>query len=77
MSNTVFRDAIAALGKQAKAAERLGRSQSTISDYVRTGKPPADICMKVEMETGGQFKAEDMRPDLADVFKGFRQGEAA
>ncbi len=31
--------------------------------------------MRLEVETGGKYAAEDMRPDLADTFKAFRQSD--
>ena len=68
-----FKDAIKELGRQRAAAELLGRKQPTISGYVTEGNAPADICMRLEVETRGKYRAEDMRPDLADVFKRFRQ----
>jgi DNA-binding transcriptional regulator YdaS (Cro superfamily) len=67
-----FREAIRALGGQQAAAELLGRKQPTISGYVTEGNAPAEICMLIEVETGGRFRAEDMRPDLASTFRAFR-----
>lgn len=67
-----LRDAIKMLGGQKAAAEKLGRSQSTISGYVTGGHAPAEVCMQIEIETGGRFRAEDMRPDLASTFSAFR-----
>lgn len=74
MTDTPFKRAIKALGGQIKAAALLQRSQSTISSYVTANNPPADICMRIEVATGGEYRAEDMRPDLAAVFKEFREG---
>lgn len=67
-----FKEAIRALGGQQAAAMRLGRKQPTISGYVTEGNAPAEICMMIEVETGGRYRAEDMRPDLAGTFKAFR-----
>lgn len=67
-----FTQAVAALGGQKMAALILGRAQSTISAHCTSGKPPADLCMRVEIETGGKFQAEKMRPDLAETFRAFR-----
>jgi DNA-binding transcriptional regulator YdaS (Cro superfamily) len=68
-----FKSAIKELGGQQAAAELLGRKQPTISGYVTEGNAPADICMRLEVATQGRYRAEDMRPDLADVFKRFRR----
>ncbi len=78
----VFKKAIKALGGQQAAAGLLGRKQSTLSGYVKDGNAPADVCMRIEIETKGEYRAEQIRPDLADVFTRFReaiptQGEAA
>jgi len=67
-----FRNAIKELGGQKAVASLIGRTQSTISAYVTGGTAPADVCMRLELETGGRFSAEDMRPDLADTFRKFR-----
>lgn len=79
-ATNTFKAAIKALGGQKQAAEKLGRSQSTISTYVTGGNAPAEICMQIELATGGKYRAEDMRPDLAETFRGFRtarRGRAA
>lgn len=67
-----FEQAIREMGGQRLAAEKLGRSQSTISTYVTGGSAPAEICMQIEVETGGKYRAEDLRPDLAATFRRFR-----
>lgn len=71
-----LRRAIQALGGQVSAAAILKRSQATISGYLNGGSPPADVCMRIEVATNGQYKAEEIRPDLADVFAGFRRADA-
>lgn len=68
-----FKSAIDRLGGPLAAAAKLKRRQPTISGYLKDGNAPADVCMRLEIETGGEFLAEHMRPDLADVFKEFRQ----
>jgi len=74
MSSTeAFKGAIKALGGPLAAADRLGRAQSTISGYLKDGNAPADVCMKLEVETG--YAAEDMRPDLAETFRAFRRSK--
>jgi DNA-binding transcriptional regulator YdaS (Cro superfamily) len=72
MSESPFHSAIDDLGGPTKAAAILGRKQPTISGYLKDGKPPADVCMRVEVATKGKHRAEQLRPDLADDFKAFR-----
>lgn len=72
MDTSPLENAIAALGGPLKAAAVLGRAQPTISGYLRDGNPPADVCMRIEVATNGEFLAEQIRPDLADDFKAFR-----
>lgn len=76
-SLTPIKRAVLHLGGQAKTAEILGKVQSRVSDYVRSGKPPAEVCIKIELATKGKFTAEQLRPDLADAFKAFRAGRKA
>jgi DNA-binding transcriptional regulator YdaS (Cro superfamily) len=38
-----------------------------------SGKPPAEVCLRIEVATHGRFKAEDLRPDLKDVFASWRR----
>lgn len=75
-TDTPLHRAIKVLGGQSNAAAILKRSQASISGYLNGGSPPADVCMRIEVATKGEFKAEELRPDLADVFAGFRRGEA-
>ena len=70
-----FEAAIEKLGGPLAAAGKLGRKQPTISGYVKDGNAPAEVCMRIEVETGGEYAAEDLRPDLADIFKRFRQSK--
>lgn len=74
-TDTPLHRAIKALGGQSTAAAILKRSQATISGYLNGGSPPADVCMRIEVATKGEYRAEDLRPDLADVFAGFRRAE--
>lgn len=71
-ATNVFRQAIKELGGQKPTSELVGCAQSTISSYATGGNPPADVCIRIEVATGGKFRADKMRPDLADVFAEFR-----
>jgi DNA-binding transcriptional regulator YdaS (Cro superfamily) len=77
MDESLLKQAIEFLGGPTAAAAVLKRKQPTISGYVASGNVPADVCMRIELATAGRFTAEQLRPDLADVFAGFRRGVAA
>lgn len=68
-----FADAIKDLGGPSAAAEKLKRKQPTISGYIKDGNPPADVCMRIEIESGGKYRAGQIRPDLADVFRQYQR----
>lgn len=72
MSESSFAEAIRDLGGPTKAAAILGRKQPTLSGYLKDGNPPADVCMRIEVATAGKYRAEHLRPDLADDFRAFR-----
>lgn len=74
-----FEAAIDRLGGPLAAAAKLSRKQPTISGYIKDGNAPAEVCMRIEIETAGEYRAETLRPDLADMFNRFRQlaGEAS
>ncbi len=67
-----FREAIGRLGGQADAASIVKRSQPTISDYCKNANAPAEVCMRIEAATNGEFLAEHLRPDLAADFAAYR-----
>lgn len=72
--DTPLHRAVKALGGQGKAAAIIKKSQPTLSEYLRKGNAPADVCMRLEVATGGEYTAEQFRPDLADVFAAYRAG---
>lgn len=58
-----LRLAIAAAGSQSKLSLLIGRRQSTISDWVRDGKPlPAEYVLTLERALG--ISRSTLRPDL-------------
>lgn len=77
MDTSPLQKAIDALGGQTKAALVIKRKQATISGYLNGGSPPADVCLRIEVATNGEFTAEQLRPDLADVFIAFRARQPA
>lgn len=68
----IFRNAIDEVGGPLKAEGIVGRKQPTISGYLKDGNAPAEVCMRLELATEGKYRAEQMRPDLADVFERYR-----
>jgi DNA-binding transcriptional regulator YdaS (Cro superfamily) len=44
--------------------ERLEVSQQRISDWVRRGYPPAEMCLAIERLTEAQVTRHDLRPDV-------------
>lgn len=73
-TNEKMKEAVASLGGQTAASAVLGRTQATISAYVNGAlEPPAEVCMRVEVATAGRFRADALRPDLADDFADFRR----
>lgn len=45
-------------GTQEKAADGIGRDQSTVSDWKTAGRIPAPSQMLIELKTGGALKAD-------------------
>ena len=72
--DTPLHRAVKALGGQGKTAAIIKKSQPMLSEYLSKGNAPADVCMRLEVATGGEYTAEQFRPDLADVFAAYRAG---
>lgn len=65
--------AIKMLGGQNVMADKVGRSQQTISYWLKSKKGivPAEIAVSIEKATGGRITRVDLRPDLfGDVSHG-------
>lgn len=73
MSSTYLHEAIAFLGGQTSAAEVLERRQATISGYLKEGSVPLEVAARIQMATKGKFRADKLRPDLADIFAELRK----
>ncbi|WP_334223595.1 transcriptional regulator [Photorhabdus bodei] len=69
MINHTIEKAIKALGTQKKFAEKIGRSQSTVSDWLNGKKKvsPESVPSIVEI-TKGVVQPHELRPDLPKVF---------
>lgn len=68
MTMAIFERLVSHFGGQVKAAEALGVKQGTVSGWV-SGKHGmgARTAIRAERVTGGEFKASDLCPDLAEV----------
>lgn len=70
---TPLQRAVRKLGGQTKAARIIGRNQSSISEALSRGQASPELCMRIEAATNGAFTCEELRPDLADLFKTLRK----
>lgn len=70
-SRTPIQRAIEKLGGQTATATIVGKKQSSIFDYAKTGKPPLDVAMRIELATNGEFPVEALRPDVAGTVREF------
>ena len=62
--NTIFRRACASVGSQVAMGRILRLSPCMVNQIVSGTRPlPAKYCAVIERETGGQFLAQDLRPD--------------
>ncbi len=68
--NIYVQKAIDKAGSQKALAERLNRSQSLISSWLRNEKKVSVSSVPEIVElTGGEVQAHQLRPDLPMVFK--------
>jgi hypothetical protein len=64
-----YAELIAYFGTQEKAAEGIGRDQSTISDWKTADRIPAPSQILVELKTNGSLKADPGSLESAIRFK--------
>lgn len=62
MSVEALKVAISSAGSQTKLAERIGKTQGHISQWLRRGTVPAGMVLRIERETG--VSRHQLRPDL-------------
>jgi DNA-binding transcriptional regulator YdaS (Cro superfamily) len=64
-------------GKATTLAQLIGRKQSTVWDWLNKEgrKVPPDACREIERATDGKVTAEELRPDLAALFKPSRKAK--
>lgn len=70
---TPLQRAVRLLGGQSKAAKIMGRNQSSISEALSRGQASPELCMRIETALNGVVTCEELRPDLADLFKALRR----
>jgi DNA-binding transcriptional regulator YdaS (Cro superfamily) len=51
-------------GSQSKLADALGVSRQVVSNWLTRGRISATMAAKAETITNGQFKKQDLRPDV-------------
>jgi DNA-binding transcriptional regulator YdaS (Cro superfamily) len=49
---------------QAAFAQRVGVTQSRVSQWLNGETIPAERCVKIEQATGGKVTRQELRPDL-------------
>jgi DNA-binding transcriptional regulator YdaS (Cro superfamily) len=57
-------EAIKHFGDQLKLADAIGFSQASVSRVLAHGKPPPEMCVNIEIATGGKITREKLRPDI-------------
>lgn len=62
MSVEALRTAISNAGSQTKLAERIGKTQGHISQWLRRGTVPAEMVLTIERASG--VSRHELRPDL-------------
>lgn len=62
MSVEALKAAINRAGSQSKLADRIGKTQGHISQWLRRGAVPPTMVLKIEGATG--ISRHDLRPDL-------------
>lgn len=56
-------------GTATRLAEAIGVTKSAVSQWVIRGKISATMAREVERVTNGEFKKEELRPDIAKWLK--------
>jgi DNA-binding transcriptional regulator YdaS (Cro superfamily) len=73
MSTTPIDAALDFFGGQQKMADALGVTQSAISQWKVGGRPLSlRRCVEIQRLTNGAVRAEDLRPDMADVIRAIK-----
>lgn len=71
MEQTPLEKAVNHVGTATALAQLIGRKQSTVWDWLNKEgrKVPPEACREIERVTAGKVTAEELRPDLAALFK--------
>ena len=65
MSTKALEQAIREIGTQGKLAALIGKRQGHIGKWLhRDGKVPAELCIAIELATGGKVTRYELRPDV-------------
>jgi DNA-binding transcriptional regulator YdaS (Cro superfamily) len=63
MSNALDR-AVHHVGNLTRLARRIGKRQSTVWYWKKTGAVPTEFCAAIEAATEGSVTREELRPDV-------------
>ncbi|MGO1079922.1 transcriptional regulator [Inquilinus sp. CA228] len=65
MSNSALERAVAAKGGQTAFARAIGRKQQTVWWWLhKSGRVPAEDCIRIELAVEGAVKRHELRPDI-------------
>ncbi len=64
MNNPSLERAIKIIGSQVKLAKILGKRQSSIWNWLKSGRVAAEYAIPIEQATGGQVTRHELRPDI-------------
>ena len=69
MKNEAIEKAISHVGSQHTLAEKCGRAQPTVCDWLHgKSKVPVECVLRIVSATGGLVSPHEIRPDLPDLF---------
>ncbi|WP_312387637.1 YdaS family helix-turn-helix protein [Atlantibacter hermannii] len=69
MTNKAIQRAVSIAGSQQKLADLCGVAQPTVWRWLHGGGIEVRYVMQIVKATGGKVKAQDIRPDLAQLLK--------
>lgn len=63
MTNPIA-EAAAIIGSRAEMARRIGVTKGAVWQWEHVSRVPAEHCPRIERETGGAVRCEELRPDI-------------